>query len=73
MSKPILIPLNIIMFKHPHLLGPKDFPVEEPAPYADVLYCTTARPIIDPDILPLLGEVARDLTPCGQEIYWRLK
>ena len=73
MSRPILIPFNIIMFKHPHLLGPADFPAEPPPPYADVQYCTTARPIIDPDIIPLLGEIVRDITPCGQEIYWRLK
>lgn len=73
MSRPILISFNIIAYKHPHLLGPTDFPVESPPPYANVQYCVTERPIIDPDILPLLGEVVRDLTPCGQEIYWRLK
>ncbi|KKM06808.1 hypothetical protein LCGC14_1740270 [marine sediment metagenome] len=73
MSKPILIPKNILVFKHPHLLGPADFPSEAPPPYADVLYCVTERPHVDIEVLPLLGEVVRDITPCGQEIYWRLK
>ncbi len=73
MSRPILIPFNMIAYKHPHLLGPTDFRGGPTLPYADVQYCTTVRPTIDSDILPLLGEVVRDITPCGQEIYWRLK
>ena len=73
MSKSILLPRNIWVFKHPHLSGLTDYQIESLSLYTDALYCVTERPTIDPDILPLLGEVVRDFTPCGQEIYWRLK
>ena len=72
MSKPILIPKDTTRFKHAHLVGPS-ISTDQDKELVDILYCTTERPHIEPDLLSLLGEAVRDFTPCGQEIYWRLK
>lgn len=74
MSKPMLIPPNILIFKHPHIGKPWDEQTAGLPPRPeDTLFCETHRPVIDASVLPMLGEAIRDFTPCGQEIYWRLK
>ena len=74
MSKPILIPLGLRRFLHPHvhmLL----YEGKPPGNAAPELYCESIRPILDPMIEPMFVKqgYVRDFTPCGQIIHWRLK
>lgn len=74
MSKPMLLPPGLRRFLHPHVhrLLITGRPPSDAAPE---LYCESIRPVLDPIIKPLLMKqgYVRDWTPCGQEIYWRLK
>lgn len=76
MSKPMLIPPGKIRFLHPHL-GGVSFEEEGSTPHlVPVLYCESFRPMLDyfpASKAPFENMPIRAWTPCGQEIYWRLK